>query len=81
MSEVEFVVLTVLISVRVNDSAPSPGTHYRGEMGEGQRKKHELSVTLRTTEIQTGVFQMSFFSFNFKSYSPYPHLSMAFWVF
>lgn len=30
MSEVEFAVLTVLISVLVNDSAPSLGTHQRG---------------------------------------------------
>ena len=50
MSEVEFVVLTVLISVGVNDSAPSLGTHYQGEMGEGRREKDVTSVTLRTTE-------------------------------
>lgn len=36
VSEVDFAVLTVLISVQVHDSAPSVGTHYRGWMGEGQ---------------------------------------------
>lgn len=38
----EFAVLTVLISVQVNDSAPSMGTHYRvwmGEIGEGSAKR------------------------------------------
>lgn len=36
MSEVEFAVLTVLISVRVNDSAPSLGTHYSGGWVRGR---------------------------------------------
>lgn len=39
VSEVEFAVLTVLISVLVNDSAPSLGTHQRGWMGEGLPEK------------------------------------------
>lgn len=42
----EFAVLTVLISVQVNDSAPSMGTHYRvwmGEIGEGRRGRRRES--------------------------------------
>lgn len=39
MSEEEFAVLTVLIRVRVNDSAPSLGTHYRAGMGAGQKER------------------------------------------
>lgn len=35
----EFAVLTVLISVQVNDSALSMGTHYRVWMGEWQRSR------------------------------------------
>lgn len=41
MSEEEFAVLTVLISVQVHDSAPSVNTHYRGWMGAGQKRKME----------------------------------------
>lgn len=41
MSEEEFAVLTVLISVRVNDSAPSLGTHYRGGWVGGRERKME----------------------------------------
>lgn len=48
MSEVEFAVLTVLISVCVHDSAPSVGTHYMGWMGEGQR---EVDGVCKMTEI------------------------------
>lgn len=62
MSEVEFAVLTVLISVRVNDSAPSLRTHYRGGWVRGRERKME-SVKSRTTEIQPAVFILSFFSF------------------
>lgn len=39
VSDVEFAVLTVLIRVGVNDSAPSLGTHYRGWMGDDQREE------------------------------------------
>lgn len=40
VSEDEFAVLTVLISVWVNDSAPSLGTHYRVWKGAGHREKN-----------------------------------------
>lgn len=61
MSEVEFALLTVLISVRVNDSAPSLGTHYRGGWVRGRERKTE-SVKSKTTAIQPAVFILSFFS-------------------
>lgn len=41
MSEVDFAVLTVLISVWVNDSAPSLGTHWRGGWMRGRERERE----------------------------------------
>jgi len=62
VSEVEFAVLTVLISVRVNDSAPSLGTHYRGWMCEEQRER-KMSLKSRMKEVQLAEFMSFFFSF------------------
>lgn len=82
MSEVEFAVLTVLISVRVNDSAPSVGTHYRRGWVRGRERKME-SVKSRMTETQPAVFILSFFSFGLtlNPISIIPPLSIAFFFF
>ena len=84
--------LTFLISVRVNDSAPSLGTHYRGgwvrgkqrgREGEREREREMESVKSRTTEIQPAVFILSFFSFGLtlNPISLIPPLSIAFFFF
>lgn len=44
MSEVEFTMLTFLISVRVNDSAPSLGTHYRSGWVRGRQRERERKM-------------------------------------
>lgn len=52
----EFAVLTVLISVQVNDSAPSMGTHYRvwmGEIGEGGEGSAEREREMEPVNLGT----------------------------
>lgn len=66
--------LTVLISVLVNDSAPSLGTHYRA----GWRRGREMeSVKSRMTEIQPTVFilHLFYFGLTLNPISPYPSFS------
>ena len=62
VSEVEFAVLTVLISVGVNDSAPSLGTHYRGWLGEERGRKME-SVSRKNDRNAARSVISSFLSF------------------
>lgn len=69
MSEVEFVVLTVLISVWVNDSAPSLGTHYSGGWVMG-RVKDGVCKVKTDRNIAYSVYTVFLpFWFNFKSLS------------
>lgn len=53
MSEVESGVLTVLISVWLNDSAPSLGIHFRGGSREGGAGGAGTSMGRKTERIKS----------------------------
>lgn len=81
VSEDEFAVLTVLISVWVNDSAPSLGTHYRvGKVQGTERKMEPVSPEWRKKiKKQPKCIYTAFllFWFNFKSPFPTPLFSIS----
>lgn len=81
VSEVEFAVPTVLISVRVNDSAPSLGTQYRGGWVRGRESKMEsVKSTNRNTARSAKTIFLPFW-FNFKFHFPYPPYFHRFFFF
>lgn len=82
VSEVDFAVLTVLISVWVNDSAPSLGTHWRGGWMRGReraREKDGICKIKNDSNITHSVYTLfRLFGFNFQLHSTYPHPPIPF---
>lgn len=73
-----FAVLTVLISVLVNDSAPSLGTHRRGGWVRGTGSK-DGACKIKNDSGKARSLHTAFllFWFNFKFLSTYPALSLS----